>query len=197
MQYAATIEVLESGRFHKYAINNNGTTLSFAEVLTLWMESPDFCEYFSQLLAASELAGFRWETPGLSRSNSDQPFQFVLISAPGFTKRSPDSSSYQEYFTDDNAAEGVVAFPNLGRNAILVVPSPRTEITAYGHLAAFVRRAPGKQVRALWREVSRAVLTRLDDDAIWLSTAGGGVAWLHVRIDSSPKYYGYATYKTV
>ncbi len=27
------------------------------------------------------------------------------------------------------------------------------------------------------------------------STAGGGVSWLHVRLDSWPKYYGYAPYK--
>ncbi len=31
---------------------------------------------------------------------------------------------------------------------------------------------------------------------LWLSTAGGGVAWLHVRLDSRPKYYGYSPYKT-
>ncbi|MGI9175867.1 MAG: DUF6940 family protein [Rhodothermales bacterium] len=24
---------------------------------------------------------------------------------------------------------------------------------------------------------------------MWLSTAGGGVSWLHVRLDSRPKYY--------
>ncbi len=30
----------------------------------------------------------------------------------------------------------------------------------------------------------------------WLNTEGGGVAWLHVRIDQRPKYYHYAPYKT-
>ena len=28
----------------------------------------------------------------------------------------------------------------------------------------------------------------------WLSTAGMGVSWLHVRLDSQPKYYGFAAY---
>ena len=28
----------------------------------------------------------------------------------------------------------------------------------------------------------------------WVSTAGGGVAWLHVRLDSAPKYYTHRPY---
>ncbi len=39
------------------------------------------------------------------------------------------------------------------------------------------------------------VLGMISDRPIWLSTAGGGVAWLHVRLDSTPKYYGYAPYR--
>lgn len=30
---------------------------------------------------------------------------------------------------------------------------------------------------------------------IWLNTAGGGVAWLHIRLDHRPKYYRYLPYK--
>ena len=30
---------------------------------------------------------------------------------------------------------------------------------------------------------------------LWLSTHGKGVAWLHVRIDDSPKYISYIPYK--
>jgi len=31
----------------------------------------------------------------------------------------------------------------------------------------------------------------------WLSTAGGGVAWLHVRLDTRPKYYRYNPYRAI
>ena len=30
---------------------------------------------------------------------------------------------------------------------------------------------------------------------LWLSTHGKGVAWLHFRIDDSPKYISYIPYK--
>jgi hypothetical protein len=30
---------------------------------------------------------------------------------------------------------------------------------------------------------------------IWISTIELGVSWLHVRIDSTPKYYHYTPYK--
>ena len=38
---------------------------------------------------------------------------------------------------------------------------------------------------------------RVNEIPVWLSTAGGGVAWLHVRLDDRPKYYSYAPYKNV
>ncbi len=35
---------------------------------------------------------------------------------------------------------------------------------------------------------------RVGDRPTWLSTAGHGVAWLHVRLDTRPKYYRYTPY---
>lgn len=34
----------------------------------------------------------------------------------------------------------------------------------------------------------------LNDAPIWLNTAGAGVPWLHIRLDSRPKYYRYQPY---
>jgi hypothetical protein len=36
---------------------------------------------------------------------------------------------------------------------------------------------------------------QLGSTPIWLSTAGDGIAWLHVRLDSRPKYYSYGPYR--
>ncbi len=30
---------------------------------------------------------------------------------------------------------------------------------------------------------------------VWLSTAGAGVSWLHVRLDTRPKYYHHGPYR--
>ena len=34
------------------------------------------------------------------------------------------------------------------------------------------------------------------DRAVWVNTEGSGVYWLHVRIDSRPKYYHFAPYRS-
>jgi hypothetical protein len=87
-----------------------------------------------------------------------------------------------------------VAFSNLGGDAVLVVPWAAAGL-AYPDLASFLRTAPESQKRELWRQVGSSVATRLSDRELWLNTAGGGVAWLHVRLDSTPKYYHHQPYR--
>ena len=79
---------------------------------------------------------------------------------------------------------------------MLIVPAPMTRSHAcYAHLARFLRGAPAAQVRAFWSVVGQAALRRMGTIPFWLSTAGLGVAWLHIRLDSRPKYYRYAAYR--
>jgi hypothetical protein len=62
-------------------------------------------------------------------------------------------------------------------------------------MAAFIRDAPEAQKHELWQAVGAAMAARLDARPVWLSTAGMGVSWLHIRLDSRPKYYGFAPYR--
>jgi len=78
----------------------------------------------------------------------------------------------------------------------MVVPCPKGPIAAYGHIGAFVRQAPEPQRHALWELVGAAMQRRLGTKPVWLSTAGAGVSWLHMRLDDRPKYYGYAPYRS-
>jgi hypothetical protein len=116
-----------------------------------------------------------------------------LLDSPGLA-RNPDADAFAEYF-GEAATDGVVAFANLGKDAIMVVPCPNGPLSAYGHLAAFVRQAPESQKHALWALVGAAMQRRLSSKPVWLSTAGAGVSWLHVRLDDRPKYYGYRPYR--
>ena len=77
----------------------------------------------------------------------------------------------------------------------MVVPCEIASPSAYPHLAAFVRGAPAQQRHALWQRVARTMLGRLSDQPVWLSTAGAGVSWLHVRLDDRPKYYSFSEYR--
>ena len=121
-------------------------------------------------------------------------FEFVLLDAPGLD-RAPDADAFAEQFRAAGKDAHAVAFPNLGNDALLVVPCPAGPATAYVHLASFVRHAPEAQVHELWRVVAAATQSRLGPRPTWLSTAGMGVSWLHVRLDSRPKYYGFAPYR--
>lgn len=194
--FDATIDNIEPERVSRYRVSSEGAPLTYARVLELWQSEPRFRNYFTTLLADSPFSGYRWETPAIAKSSVERPFEFVLINSPGFCNRRTDTKTYADYFTDDDTNSGIVVFPSLRGDSTLVVPSPRAAETAYGHLAAFVRDAPHSQVDSIWRVISNQIRSKLSRKPIWLSTAGGGVAWLHVRLDSRPKYYGHTPYKT-
>jgi len=90
-------------------------------------------------------------------------------------------------------------FESLGRDAQLIAPCPESgpDAIGYPHLAAFVHFAPTETADALWRQVGQTVLAGLGDAPIWLSTSGLGIPWLHVRIDSRPKYYIHPDYRQI
>lgn len=193
--FNASIDIIEPSRIMRYRLTRDGVGLSYLEVLNLWQTDAEFRSYYTGLLAASPFSAYRWETPAVTRSASDQLFEFVLLDTPKFSTRSTDRKTFENYFTTDDSDGGIVSFMSLGGDAQLIVPSPRADNKAYGHLAAFLRQAPLPQRDAFWRVVSEAVQSRIAEKPLWLNTAGGGVAWLHVRLDSRPKYYAYAPYK--
>lgn len=193
--FASQIESLNRGYVRKVFILRNGDRLGYDRVLKLWQDDAEFRSFFLSLLVEAPFSAYRWETPPLTTTTANRDFEFVLLDDPGLDRPS-DTQSFSSYF-DTQTTDGIVAFPNLGNDAFLVVPSPRSEANAYGHLAAFVRNASPSQSHALWQKVGQVMEQKLNAQPIWLSTAGGGVSWLHVRLDSSPKYYGFFPYRQV
>ncbi len=187
------IEKLSNRRGIKVAFDLDSSPVTYAYVLHRWQDNVDFRSMFIGVLVDSPFAAFRWETPPITLATASRPFEFVLLDSPGLASH-PDRSAFADHF--DKAGEaGVVEFPNLSKDAILVVPCPNGPITAYGHIGSFVRQAPAVQVHELWAAVGAAMQRRLSAVPVWLSTAGAGVSWLHVRLDDRPKYYGYAPYR--
>jgi hypothetical protein len=168
-----------------------GAPASFAEVIGALRDDAALRAALSSGLAALPYRAFKWETPPVTRATLRRAFECVVLDSPRLA-RSVDAITFAEHFVE---TEAVVTFPSLGRDAILVAPCPRGALSSYGHLAAFVRNAPRSQQHALWTRVGDAMDRRVGDQPVWLSTAGGGVAWLHVRLDDHPKYYGYAPYR--
>ena len=191
--FHARLEALEGGRVQKFCVVDGTATLSYSHVLGLWQSDEAFRSFFISLLAAVPFAAYRWETPPVTIATVHREFEFVIFDSPGLALP-PDPTPFESYFAG-NSDSGIVVFDNLGGDATLVVPCPFGPESAYGHLAAFTRQAPQEQIHALWRIVGSVMQQRLGDRPLWLSTAGGGVAWLHVRLDSYPKYYGFQLYR--
>lgn len=192
--WSARRDVLPAGRGWRFTLDRHSQPATVAEVIAGWQSDPAFRTLFNSLLADSPFAAFRWETPGVMSDTLTRPFECVLLDSPGLDRR-PDPEAFAEHFADTES--GVVTFPNLGGDAILIVPCPLADPPAYGHLAAFVRLAPETQRDALWRAVGEAMAARVGEHPVWLSTAGAGVLWLHVRLDDRPKYYGHRPYRTL
>jgi hypothetical protein len=190
--WSARRETQEQGRVIKFAIDGDEAPLPYAEAMRLWQEEAEFRDFFIELLAGAPFAAFRWETPPVTTATSDRDFGFVLLDSPGLA-RTPERDAFADHFTASTA--DVISFANLGGDAILVVPAPRGDSSLYGHLAAFIREAPQAQQHELWTLVGKAMTTRVGKKPVWLSTAGAGVSWLHVRLDDRPKYYGFRPYR--
>lgn len=175
----------------RYRIADLEHVLTWRQVLAGWAEFDAFTNFFSTLLADCRFEAFRWETPGLTETQLDDDFEFVLVESRHLARR-PSSDAFHEYFTDH---QPVVHFANLGGDCQLVVPCPQTAHDDFAHLGAFLRSADAAQTRELWKHVAAAVEQRISQKPLWLSTAGDGVPWLHVRLDDQPKYYDYLPYR--
>jgi hypothetical protein len=184
---------LANGRILKVAIDLDADAVSYGEVLRHWQHDAIFRSMFFALLADAPYSAFRWETPPITTATISRPFEFALLDSPELARK-PDPEAFAQYFRPVGEG-GVVEFANLGKDAIMVVPCPAGPLAAYGHIGAFVRQAPESQKHALWKLVGQAMERRLGAAPVWLSTAGAGVSWLHVRLDDRPKYYGYAPYR--
>jgi hypothetical protein len=191
MNWDATIESLDGGRTRRFVVRRRHRPVSYAEVLGAWKEDEEFRSYFVSLLVDVPLVAYRWETPPVTEGTIGRAFEFVLIDAPGLA-RTPEPNVFDEQFR--GVDEPVISFANLGGDAVLIVPRQMAVPSAYAHLASFVRQAPRSQVHALLQLIGSAMTSRIGSSPLWLSTAGMGVAWLHVRIDSRPKYYGHVPY---
>ena len=180
---------------HKINLFEGESLLSYEVVINYWLESTEFRNFYFSVLSDSPFDAFFWEHPPVSNLNIKQVYEFVLVPSPQLSNVNADLSPFQEKFNSRRSNESVLAFENLGRDAELIVPCPVMEKNIYAHFASFIRNAPENQKHDLFRILASALGKRISSKPTWLSTSGLGVYWLHIRLDSRPKYYSYQLYR--
>lgn len=183
---------LNEGRSCKYIIYRQEQQLQYIDFLTLLHQDELFRSFFLELLSGVSYHAYQWETPPVTDKTTGQPFEFVIHNSPGIDLP-PDPAPFKQYF-DSTTEGGIAVFDNLGGDAKLVAPAPFGEQSNYSHIGVFTNEAPKQQQHNLWKTVGRIMGELISDQPLWLNTAGGGVGWLHVRLDSNPKYYRYQPY---
>lgn len=99
-----------------------------------------------------------------------------------------DLRPYQGYIKKSRNKH-VVAFLNLTRDDILVVPM-LVAGKNYATLKDFMDNAPVIQQQKFWKKVAKLAVKLMQlKGKVWISVHGLGVAYTHVRLSTSPKYY--------
>ena len=183
---------LDEGTLRWSGVVAAGGELSFGEVCAGWQADAGFRAFWIARLRTVPFGAYCWECPPVHHASRSRPFECVFIASPSLAGMPPDADAFAEHFRRDHE---VVTFANLGGDALLVAPCPDESGANFSHLAGFTATAAPRRQDALWRAVGEALESRIGERPLWLSTAGHGVAWLHVRLDSRPKYYRYAPYR--
>ena len=125
--------------------------------------------------------------------------------------------------TNDNNTD-FVTFSNLSGESRLISPCPiytsslitstnipykptNDNVIDFSHFSKFIYNAPNKDIIrnlfiTLKIEIEHILSSQSghnsdphnSDRRLWISTSGLGVSWLHIRLDSIPKYYNYKEY---
>ncbi len=191
--FEATVTSENNGNLYKTRVKRSGKELTFREVLNLWENDQLFVDFYLSLFKKYGFSSYIWETPPISTNSLDQAFEFVILNSPR-SSQIPDVNTFYEYFDKNTKNNGIVSFLNLGHDAMLVVPSPLRVGSDYSDLVEFFTNAPLDQQRALWKVTAHEIKIKLSSDNLWVSVAGGGISWLHIRLDDQPKYYRYTPY---
>lgn len=176
------------GRFTKLLADNKTFRIQLARVI---LQSVD---------NIGRSASVYWECTPISVARPHNPrrgnidgVRFCVTRAVILEGAAPDFYAFSEYFKSASSAEKTVTFPSLGRDALLVAPTPK-EHKNFACLATWLRET--RHDEDSWDKVFEAVgkavmaiVEKKSSKTIWLSTSGAGVSWLHFRIDSYPKYY--------
>src|SRR5215471_13148068 len=104
--------------------------MTFSQVISLWRDDETFVAEWVTRLAAIPFDAYCFETPPLTRQMLSRPFECVFVESPALARLEADAEPFFEHFRESG---GSVAFPSLGKDALLIVPCPVNDSTCYTH----------------------------------------------------------------
>jgi len=173
--------------------------ITYRTFLESLLTDSDVRSEFFTVLKTSEFFAYFFETPKISEERLDEKkFEFILARASSLEGVSSDVDAFDDYF---NACDkSVTSFKNLGGDAMLITPCPLKDVDLdiFSTLAPFMKAASSQHIQQFWETAASSALDLIKNrgrQPTWMSTSGLGVYWLHLRLDSTPKYYTYSPYK--
>lgn len=179
----------------KFNLFEDKKPLSYEKVVHYWQDNFEFRVFYFSILEDAPFEAFFWENPPITKLNSQQAYEFVLVNSPQLSGIVANSRTFQAQWTAATAGQTVVAFENLSGDAELIAPCPLVSHAIYAHFATFIRQAPEDQKHDLFMLLAASLRHSIRNQPLWVSTSGLGVYWLHIRLDTRPKYYTYQAYR--
>jgi len=173
-----------------------GSRLSFSEALRDLQRGGEAARALDSFLRNfKDYRTYFLELPWVSgETASSREFTLTLTDAPELRGTLPDPSSFATMLRAE-----VNSFRSLSGDALLVCPGPDRGAADCSSIGPFVRTATARLRQKLFAEWARVVLEEcLPADPkkrFWMSTSGLAVPWLHLRIDTRPKYYKTKHYR--
>ena len=155
---------------------------------------------FVDILKECPFPAYFFETPKVTLKTLTKDFEFILARADDLNNVRSDVHAFQEHFTSCKRwgnrclkrvclfiFSSVSSFPNLGKDALMVVPCPDVDVdtNSFSSLGPFMRDASSEQTQAFWATVGREALKHIRsrrENPTYMSTSGLGVYWLHLRL---------------
>jgi hypothetical protein len=182
--------------FRGQLVDADGALWTCAEVAHALASGGEAVAHLERSIAATPWKGVFWECRPMHGSTAGTvAFEWVVLHSPAVARLVPDPGPFRDRLV---GVRDVATFCNLGGDATLVAPTPGEDGEGGAHLVAFLRTAGARRRLAFWAAVGAALVDWFADkpqETLWLSTSGLGVAWLHVRLDSQPKYITWRPYR--
>jgi len=193
MYLANQLKLRETTGFeYSLSIQNTGQQLTNAAFIELLTTSAPFRLFYNDLLRSAPFPAFYWEHPLLSQEALGETYTFALLPSSSLERKQVDRRRFAPYFTGEHP---VVVFDSLGKDARLIVPDGMYISADLVSLANVVRLDDAAVIHSLWRTVGEELGRMLTVRPVYLNTAGDGVSWCHVRLDTRPKYYKLTKYR--